>query len=107
MTQVVEEKRDETIISGIWKFRERIPIEVLHEVAHQFLAEEPNAYRSMQVRKCSKNQYGICFVYDCGESAHDKSVYDRFFDRMTDRLKRQFGNDLVGWDVTNVVWTLK
>jgi|SRR6185312_16576879 len=107
MTQVADMKRDEYAISGIWKFHERIPVEDLQNIAREFLAEEPNAYRSMQIRKCSKTQHGICFTYDCGESSYNKVVLDRFFNRITDRLKRQFGNDFVGWDVTNQVWTLK
>jgi hypothetical protein len=106
VTQAVETQREENVISGTWKFHERISVDSLAEVGRELFQAEPNAYRNMQIRRCSKNQYGISFVYDCGASSHGKATYDRFFSRITDQLKRKFGNDFVGWDVTNEVWTL-
>jgi hypothetical protein len=108
MAQTVEVniKEEETILSGTWKFHPKLCVEEVGSVAQELLENEPGAYRSMQVRKNSRGQFVICFVYDCGAPAHSKAVYDDFMHRMTDLLKRRFGNDFVGWDVANEVWTL-
>ncbi len=95
------------LISGIWKFsRPKIALDVIVQLAQEFLDEEPDKYLGIHVRKCSQTQIGISFIYDMGENSDTKS-YDEFFNSKTDKLKRRFGNDFVGWDTTRGVWLLK
>jgi hypothetical protein len=103
----VETKQAESVISGIWKFSDRVPVETIIKVAEEFFGDMPSSYQNLHIRKCSKNQYGISFIYDCGEDVHDRTVYNRFFSRITDTLKRRFGNDFVGWDVTSDVFIVR
>lgn len=104
-------KVEETIISGIWKISKTVPVVEVIEVAQE-LVDEISAmpvvhYRNVHVRSTSKSSWGISFIYDCGESTRNKVRYDAFFNRITDKLKRRFGNEFVGWDVTNDVWMVK
>ena len=84
---------------GIWKFSDKIPMKDLIETA-QKCADEDEKYLQLYIRKVSKNQYGIGFTYDIkGQDA--KRAYDEYFYRVSDILKRTFGNDLVGWDIAS------
>lgn len=51
----------------------------------------------LQIRQCGDNQIGIEFRCQLKE----KDKLSRFVYRMTDKLKRQFGNDLVAWDIAH------
>ena len=97
------------VVSGIWKFADHVLPETLVMVAREFLATDGERYTSIHVRKCSKNQYGISFMYNLGDEATQSAGenYSQFFNRMTDQLKRLFGNGLVGWDVADQVWIVK
>lgn len=95
----------EQIIAGIWKFRHEIPVSDLEEVAKEWAADPK--FTSLFIRKVSKDQYGICFMYDDRESADNKPSYDAFFDSMTDQLKKKFGNSLCGWDVSSTIIPIK
>lgn len=87
------------IITGIWKFKETVPASELEAVAKEW-ATDPK-YMQIYIRKVSKDQYGIGFMYDDRESKDNESTYDTFFDSCTDILKRKFGNDLCGWDIAS------
>ncbi len=87
------------IITGIWKFKEEIPATELEAVAKEW-ASDPK-YLQLYVRKVSKDQYGIGFMYDDRDTEDNKSTYDAFFDKSTDMLKKRFGNDFCGWDVSS------
>lgn len=92
------------IISGLWKFRDGISVEKLGEVAEKWAAEDPN-YLRLYIRKCSKDQYGIGFEYQVKEGTEKEQ--NEYFERVSDGLKRQFGNDLVGWDFALPTWFVK
>ena len=81
---------------GIWKFHERVGNKDLLEVADEWAKDEK--YLQIYVRRVSKDQYGIGFVYDSDGS---KEAQDVYFDQASDWLKRKFGNDLVGWDLSS------
>lgn len=90
-------------IIGIWKFADKISPETLAETAENWAAEDPR-YEHLYIRKVSKDQHGIGFeyrAYDGNDSENQKQAYSEYFDRMTDKLKREFGNDLVGWDISS------
>jgi len=92
-------------IMGLWKFGSKVSIEQLKEVAKKW-AEDPK-YLQLYVRKCSKDQYGIGFTYDYTHQEPTEGQNKEFMDPIMDSLKRQFGNDLVGWDVASPVWIIK
>ncbi len=93
-------------IMGLWKFNSRISTEQLEEVAQKWAAEDQN-YLQLYIRKCSKDQYGIGFTYKLKEEVPAPGQHDEYFNQTTDYLKRKFGNDLAGWDLSNPVWIIK
>ena len=96
-------------IIGIWKFSSKITPEALKEVAEKW-AREDSKYEHLYVRQTSKDQHGIGFEYKAyeGEDADaQKQAYDDYFEQMTDRLKKEFGNDLAGWDISSRAYIIK
>jgi len=61
-------------------------------------------YLQVYIRKVSKNQEGIGFVYDAGGT---KKGQENYFDKTSDYLKRRFGNDLAGWDIATTNQLIK
>ena len=57
----------------------------------------------LYIRQVSKDQYGIGFEYRAyeGSDSESKKAYDDYFQSTTYKLKREFGNDLVGWDISS------
>jgi len=93
-------------ITCMCKFSDKVPQEQLVEVAKQW-AEDPK-YLQLYVRKCSKDQqYTIGFMYDFSHEEPNEGQNKRFMDPVMNILKRQFGNDLVGWDVASPTWIIK
>jgi len=88
--------KSHSLIMGLWKFHERVSESELLEVANKW-AEDPK-YTQLYIRKVSKDQLGIGFCYE-GEGT--KESHNEYFDRTSDMLKRKFGNDLVGWDISS------
>lgn len=112
MTQVTYTARP--IISGMWKFKDSVQLERLAAVARSWSKGKDGAnYSDIHIRKCSKDQYGIGFKYSVAhlmttnEGWEWEHEYKRFFHKMTDQLKRMFGNDFVGWDVSSSTWIIK
>jgi hypothetical protein len=90
-------------IMGLWKFNDRVSTKTLNEVAEKWAAEDPN-YLQLYIRKVSKDQMGIGFTYNVPEDKNGKVAMDEYMDRTSDYLKRNFGNDLVGWDIASPVY---
>ena len=90
---------------GLWKFSDRVSKEQLQEVAEKW-AEDPK-YLQLYVRKTSTNQNGIGFTYDYSHQKSTEGQNKEYMDPVMDALKRQFGNDLVGWDVASPVQVIK
>lgn len=91
---------------GLWKFSSKIPKEDLVKFAEQWAAEDPN-YLQLYVRKVSKDQNGIGFTYQIPEGIDTQKAHDEYFDKTSDILKRNFGNDLAGWDIASTVMVIK
>ncbi|MCK4918633.1 MAG: hypothetical protein KAS02_02530 [Candidatus Pacebacteria bacterium] len=91
------------IESGIWKFRQKVKPERLIEIALEWAGEAKGEWVDLHVRRCSGNQIGLGFKYV--RPKNETPV--EFFERITDLLKRQFGNDFVGWDVGHQTWMIK
>lgn len=100
------EKRE--LIVGIWKFHERVPLDQLTAVAEKWA--EDDCYQQLYIRKVSKDQYGIGFTYQAAGTVTDEvaqRVHDDYRERTSDQLRRSFGNDLVGWDISSPAWIVK
>lgn len=96
-------KKENSLITGIWKFSDSVSKKELTEIAEEWAKEEN--YINLYIRKVSKDQHGIGFSYKRNEDS--KESYDKFFNEITDMLKRRFGNDLVGWDLASNTITIK
>lgn len=90
-------------IIGIWKFSGKISPETLAETAEKW-ATDDSRYEHLYVRKVSKDQHGIGFEYRAYEGSDSKDheqTYNEYFEKTSDKLKREFGNDLAGWDLSS------
>ena len=96
-------EKDDNLISGLWKFNDKVGEESLIEVAKEWAIDEK--YTQLYVRKTSKDQLGIGFVYARGDGS--KKTYEDYFDATSDALKRKFGNDLAGWDIASSTIVIK
>lgn len=108
-TTVLKRKPDELTFSGIWQFRqerrdspEPVTISTLIDLAEDWARENPS-YFLLQVRSCGTKQIGIVFNYMPGP---DETLSD-YTELMSDRLHRRFGNDLVGWSISDEVYTIE
>ena len=90
----------------MWKFSSKVPIEQLEEVAKKWTAEDPK-YLQLYIRRCSKDQYAIGFMYDYTRQEPSERQNKEQMDPVMDSLKKQFGNDLVGWDTASPTWIIK
>jgi len=93
---------NKNLIMGLWKFHERIGHKDLVEIAEEW-AKEDN-YELLYIRKVSKDQNGIGFAY---KTDGTKEAHDKYFHEASDYLKRNFGNDLVGWDIGHTATLVK
>ncbi len=91
------------LTTGLWKFHESVPLEVLQEVAEEWAKDE--RYKHLYIRGVSKDQMGIGFTYEKEDGA--QATHRKFFDEVTDMLKRRFGNELAGWDLNSETYTIK
>jgi hypothetical protein len=95
-------EKTRSLIMGLWKFDERVGEKELIEVAEEW-AKNDN-YELLYIRKVSKDQSGIGFSY---KSDGTKEAHDKYFHEASDMLKRKFGNDLVGWDISSTATLIK
>ena len=91
---------------GLWKFSSKIPQEELVKIAEKWAAEDSD-YLQLYIRKVSKDQNGIGFTYQLPEDADVERAHREYFDGTSDYLKRNFGNDLAGWDMASSVTVIK
>lgn len=104
MTKTNLKNKGNGVVSGLWKFNETItPLELAALAQEWADADTDGNYIDLHVRKCSKDQYGIGFKYILGHDLEEgsKEKYNEFFNRMTDLLKKKYGNLFVGWDVSS------
>lgn len=92
------------VIAGIFKFRTQDPeyptapdLMELESLAQEWLEQADFTVDYLHIRQCGDNQTGIEFRCQL----KDKDKLSRFVYRMTDKLKRKFGNDLVAWDIAH------
>ena len=106
--EVISTKTD--FVAGIFKFSLKTPEsdcggadqkDVL-ETARTWL-KESCGFRSLLVRHCGKDEFGIEFCYGLQKG----ETYAKFVYAYTDKLKRRYGNTFVAWDVSDNLDILK
>lgn len=91
----------ENCIAGLWKFEVTVFRSQLIELAKSWVFDtDGHRYRRIEVRKYAPTKYAIDFCYALGDTDQKTFVH-----RMSDKLRREFGNDLVGWDIGPVEWS--
>jgi len=95
-------RRRDDVMSGLWKFHNSVGVDELVKLAELWAIFNPN-FLSLYVRKCSKDQIGIGFTHSLGTF----DSHQDFFDRVTDTLKREYGNNFVGWDLSQFTYVIK
>ncbi len=94
--------KHDDIVTGMWKFGPEVSPMTIGMFATEWLKKERENLLQLYCRKCSKDQNGLGFMY-----RFEGDDYRPFFHRMTDQLKRRFGNGFVGWDVSAPTWIWK
>ena len=95
------------VASGMVKFRDCISAEALCVFFQERqVSFHGVTFEEMLIRKCAKDQNAVWFIcrYDDGKPQPEqerKDHFNRFYEELTDVLKRQFGNDFVGWDISS------
>ena len=85
-----------TIFAGLWKFADRLPIEDIEKLAHEWAQDD--RYTQIYIRGAAKDQTAIGVMYNAGETADSRIALEEYIHESSDALRRRFGNDLVGWD---------
>jgi len=96
------------IINGTWKFKPKITLGQLAQFAEELTKDE--LYEKLYIRQTAKNPtaYGISFIYRSNHSDKEwKEVFDEYIHTTSDKIRRQFGNDLIGWDLSSCMFIIK
>ena len=96
------EKRND-LVCGLWKFADsKVSKEEIIALAEEFAQDA--SYIELYVRKASKDQHGLGFVY---KYDGEQTSYEQFTDSMQDMLLKKFGTGLSGWDISSSCITIK
>lgn len=95
------------LTNGMWKFSDRVGMQTLIGFA-EFMRDntiDGFRYQDIAIRQCSRNQIAIWFTYI--REIETRESHDSYFKQMTDRFKKRFGNDFVGWDISSSMTVVK
>ncbi|MCR4279472.1 MAG: hypothetical protein NUV78_01905 [Candidatus Zambryskibacteria bacterium] len=93
----------ENLVNGQLKFsKEYFTPQSLAELAAELKEEAGGKVKFLAVRSCSKNDLAIVFAYQMDEG----ETLQKFVYKVTDKLKRRFGNALTGWDISDRCLTI-
>src|SRR5512135_813342 len=95
-------ERSKSLVLGLWKFNRNVSNKELLGLAEEWAKDDK--YIHLYIRGASKDQDGVGFAYDAGGT---QEGHDEYFERTSDYLKRKFGNDLVGWDMSSTNQLIK
>jgi hypothetical protein len=109
MPNKYEWKCEEALVSGLWKFNSNVSLQELETVALEWKERDYHGWQELYIRGVGPNHaLGIGFRYqlsgindpDWFPHRSPEQAQKDFFHKMTDQLKRRFGNDFIGWDVS-------
>lgn len=95
------------LANGQIKFSSKFTPEDLIKVAEQLqMGSDGHQFKQLAIRGCGreggKKRYAIAFVYQYDGT---EKGFDKFIHKITDKMKREFGND-VHWDISSGLWLL-
>ena len=91
------------LMNGQIHFRPKITRLQVLDLAVRLKEEAGDKMKLTAVRQCGTNRFGIIFALEYDST---KREYDEIIDAATDKLKREFGND-VSWDITSSCTIIK
>lgn len=89
----------ENMFGGMWKFSSNVAYETVVEVAKEWAHLGDGLYQHVYVRGWGDNRFAICFLL----RTPGKPNMRHYIFTTSDELRRRFGNDLVGWDISHPV----
>ncbi len=95
---------DTTLASGVFKFSNSVNVVDIERFVADTWAKDQN-FLELFIRDCDAGRkFGLGFKYKHGGTREE---YERFIDQCVGRLKRVFGNKLIGWDTSFSTSVLK
>ncbi|MBX4199060.1 hypothetical protein KW800_02170 [Candidatus Parcubacteria bacterium] len=95
--------RQDDIVSGEIRFRASIHAsELMSLIGKMKENDKKEGYLNLYVRPGEKGENFVGFQYELAEGETEK----KFLYKLTDRLKRQYGNDCMGWSISSPTWVL-
>ena len=91
-------------VNGQLRFSENISFEDVMSFAREVKdGSEGEKIKALAVRACGEHEFGIIFAveYDSAEKTRKGLIY-----KLTDKLKRRFGND-ANWDISGSCWLIQ
>lgn len=88
-------------IAGLWKFKSSIPLKKLINIAKKWVGRNEGYYQ-LYIRQVGPDENAIAFIFQ----SHDILLED-YLRNTSQELKKQFGEDLTGWDIATSMWLAK
>jgi uncharacterized RmlC-like cupin family protein len=104
---VAENNEITGIAIGLWRFRSSLDPQELCAVAKEWLAGKNGETHmsGIDIRRSSRDEWVMQFAVDLSngsETTQEKEQkFEKFIYKTSDQLRRRFGNDLLGWDITS------
>lgn len=95
----------QNIVTGLFKFGPEVSPMTIGMFAREWFAKDEKQLMHLYCRGGSKQQNVLGFMYKLDVDADE--TQEKFAYRLTDKLRRAFGNGLVGWDLSSPTWLLK
>ena len=95
------------IAIGLWRFRSSVDPQELCAVAKEWVTDKNGeTYMSgIDIRRSSRDEWVMQFGVDLSSESETNSEkqqkFEKFIYKTSDQLRRRFGNDLLGWDITS------
>lgn len=98
--------KQDGVVSGNLFFSPAVTPDVLVQMAEEWLADsDGDRFQSLYIRPDGKDRRH-CIVFQYRFDPGPKG-YKSFYHKVTDMLKRRFGNDFIGWSIASPTWILR
>lgn len=96
---------NKNLAMGLWKIT-KTPLQAILDCAQELVNKDHN-YLQMCVRKASKDEHAICFIYKLNGNAPVEKAQSEYIKNTQSFLKSQFGNSLSGHDISSPLFLIK
>jgi hypothetical protein len=98
--------KQENVAVGEIIFNARISAHDIEMFVKDLLAgADGDRYLSVYIRPKEPPRKILGFKYDVGSDFNKE--YTKYYHKITDMLKRRFGNDCSGWSISGPVWVIR